>query len=274
MRLLRCIVVARRKFPNAPFALQKSDIKSAYQQYHLNTITAMQTITQLPNEDLGMIMLSLTFGGTQRPFKWNILSESICNLANKILFNKNWNPLTNNAPSQHLVPAMALLDASIPFAGGAELIIEIPVDPQGTGDVYIDDLIQATVIIDGKDNATQCKHAALLAINICACPKHPNKPMPCKNMEAWNNLQAEAGLEEQKTILGWLLDTRRLLVKLPKNKFVTWMNLINRIIWRGTTTAEEVESIIRQLVHLSRDGYPICPPQFPSTTSAAKTLNK
>jgi hypothetical protein len=69
-------------------------------------------------------------------------------------------------------------------------------------------------------------------------------------MEAWNKLQAEAGLEEWKTILGWLLDTRCLLVQLPKNKFVDWTNLINTIIQRETTTAKEVESIIKQLGHL------------------------
>jgi hypothetical protein len=52
MRLLCWIVAARRKFPNAPITLQKIDIKSAYQRCHLNAITAMQTITQLPDKDL------------------------------------------------------------------------------------------------------------------------------------------------------------------------------------------------------------------------------
>ncbi len=155
MRLLCWIVATRRKFPNAPIALQKINIKSAYQQCHLNAITAMQTITQLPRKDLGIIMLCLTFGGAPCPLEWNILSESIRDLANKILFNKNWNPLTNYTPSQHLVQAMALLDASIPFEEGAKLIVEIPVDPQGTKSVYIDDLIQATVVMDGTDNAIQ-----------------------------------------------------------------------------------------------------------------------
>jgi hypothetical protein len=71
-------------------------------------------------------------------------------------FDENWDPLTNYAPSQHLVPAMELLDASIPFAEGADLIVDIPVDPRGTGDIYIDDLIQATVVIDSTDNAINC----------------------------------------------------------------------------------------------------------------------
>ncbi len=135
MRVLCWIVAARRKFPNAPIALKNIDIKSAYQQCHLNAVTAMQTITQLPNKDLGIIMLCLTFGGAPCPFEWNILAESIRNLANKILFNKDWNPLIDYAPSHHLVPAIVLLDASISFAEGAELTVEIPVDPRGTRDI-------------------------------------------------------------------------------------------------------------------------------------------
>ncbi len=112
------------------------------------------------------------------------------------------------------------MDDSIPFTEGEELIVDIPVDARGTGDVYIDNLIQATIVIEGMDNAIRCKCATLLAIDTCARPKHANEPIPHKDMEARNKLQAEAGLEKQKTVLGWLIDTRRLLVKLPKNKFV------------------------------------------------------
>ena len=45
------------------------------------------------------------------------------------------------------------MDDSIPFAEGSNLIVDIPVDARGTGDVYINDLIQATIIIEGTDNA-------------------------------------------------------------------------------------------------------------------------
>ncbi len=195
-------------------------------------------------------MLCLTFGGATCRFEWYILSESIRDLANEILFDENWDPLTNYAPSQHLVPAIELLDASIPFAEGADLIVDIPVDLRGTRDVYIDDPNQATVIIDGTDNAIRCEQATLLAIDTCTRPKHPNKPIPQEDMEARNKLLAEAGLEEQKSVLGWLLDTRRLLVQLPKNKFAAWTNLIKMVIQQGTMTAKEVESIIGRLGHL------------------------
>ncbi len=195
-------------------------------------------------------MLHLTFGGTPCPFKWNILLESIQDLANKILFDNNWDPQTDYAPSQHLIPDMELLDDFIPFTDGAKLIVDIPIDPRGIGNTYIDDLIQTTVVINGTDKALQCKRATLLAIDTCARPKHPHKPIPCKDMEAQNKLQVEEGLEEQKTVLGWFLDTRRLLVQLPKNKFVAWANLIKLVIQRGTTMTKEVKSIIGRLGHL------------------------
>ncbi len=57
-------------------------------------------------------------------------------------------------------------------------------------------------------------------------------------------------MEEQKTVLGWFLDTRPLLVQLPTNKFIAWTNLINMVIQHGKTTAKEVESIIGCLGHL------------------------
>jgi hypothetical protein len=145
---------------------------------------------------------------------------------------------------------MKLMDALIPFVEDGDLIVEIPVNPRGIGDVYINDLIQATVVIEGTDNALRCKRATLLTIDSCACSKHADKPIPRKDMEARNKLQAEAGMEEQKTNLGWFLDTRRLLVKLLKNKFIAWTNIINTVIQCGNTTAKEMESIIGHLGHL------------------------
>jgi hypothetical protein len=173
-------------------------IKSAYQRCHLNAVTAMQTITQLPDNKPGIIMLCLTFGGAPCLFEWNILSESICDLANKMLFDKNLDPLTTYAPSKHLVPAMKLLDASIPFAEGADLIVDIPVDPRGTGDVYIDDLIKAIVVIDGTDNTIHCEQATLLAIDTCVHPKHPNEPIPREDMEARKKTSGRSRIEGAK----------------------------------------------------------------------------
>jgi hypothetical protein len=151
---------------------------------------------------------------------------------------------------KYLVPPIDLIDEAVPFAKGAEQIVNLPVDPQGMGNVYIDDLIQTAVIINGTNNAIRCERATLLEMDACAWPKHLNKLIPRKDMEAHNKLKAEAGLEECKTILGWLVDTRHLLLSLPNNKFVAWTAINREVIEQGSTTAQEMESIIGCLGHL------------------------
>ncbi len=76
--------------------------------------------------------------------------ESIRDLANKILFDKLWDPSTVHAPCQNLVPEMRLMDDS---SHSPKEENSFPVDARGTGDVYINDLIQATIVIEGTDNA-------------------------------------------------------------------------------------------------------------------------
>ena len=47
-------------------------------------------------------------------------------------------------------------------------------------------------------------------------------------MEARNKLESEALLEEQKVILGWLIDFCHLFIRLPKNKFMAWSEAIRK----------------------------------------------
>jgi hypothetical protein len=77
-----------------------------------------------------------------------------------------------------LVPPPVFLDDFIPFKDGLELIVDIPVDPRGTTNIYIDDFISLAVDIEGSDNLVRCDCAPLLALNTCSCPLNPNKPIP------------------------------------------------------------------------------------------------
>ena len=49
-------------------------------------------------------------------------------------------------------------------------------------------------------------------------------------MEARNKLESEPLLKEQKVIVGWLIDFHRLLIHLPQNKFVAWLEAIRKMI--------------------------------------------
>jgi hypothetical protein len=112
------------------------------------------------------MMLRLTFGGAPCPSEWGSIAESIYDLANAILLSDDWDPLSLQSPNQHLVPDKIILDNDIPFGIGQDLIVEIPVNPRGTADLYIDDFCGLMVDID--NNATRLKRAPLLALGSAA----------------------------------------------------------------------------------------------------------
>jgi hypothetical protein len=173
-------------------------------------------------------MLRLTFGGAPCPSEWGAIAESICDLANAILLNDEWNPLALQSPAQHLVPNKIILDDDIPFGIGRDLVVDIPVDPRGIIDLYIDDYCGLTV--DIGDNAICLERAPLLALVSAARKVATTKPLPRDDMEARNKLVAEAGLTEIKTFLGWLIDFRRMTIALPDNKFKAYSLSISEML--------------------------------------------
>jgi hypothetical protein len=69
-------------------------------------------------------------------------------------------------------------------------------------------------------------------------------------MEAQNKLSAEAGLEEEKIILGWHVNFCHLIISLPDSKFIAWTVSIKETLSHGTSTAKELEMMIGCLGHL------------------------
>ena len=175
---------------------------------HCNAAMALQTCTMLLESKILLMWLHLSFGGKPCLYMWGVFSETICDLANAILLNDNWGPFDLLAPNQLLVPPRVLLDDDIPFGAGAELIVNIPIDPRGLHDIYIDDVILLVVDIPGTNNIPRRQSASLLAIDTTTRPNHPKEPIPIprKSMDARNKLFAEAGLREIKMILGWEFD--------------------------------------------------------------------
>lgn len=251
-RLMNWAVAARRMYPRSKIFCQKIDFKSAFRRLHLNAEVAIQSCTQLPEKEIALIPLRMTFGGAPNPSEWGVISETSCDLANELLSNDGWNPLQLHSPNQHLVPPRQALSDDIPFAEGRELIVDVPMDPRGTADVYIDDKTSLSIDVQEYDNIDRLERASLLAIHMLARPKHMNEPILREDMEALKKLLAEAGAEETKIILGWFFDFRRLLISLPENKFVSWSESIISIINDGKSTAEDLDTLIGRIVHLGQ----------------------
>jgi hypothetical protein len=121
--------------------------------------------TQIPHKQIGLMALWLTFGGTPCSKEWNIISETICNLATALLDN-NWNPSKLQTLGQENFPPPNFLSDDIPFAEGKELIINVAINDQSTHDIYIDDFIGLSLDLPRTDNRQWCEAAPLLAIDL------------------------------------------------------------------------------------------------------------
>jgi hypothetical protein len=166
-RLIKWTVAGRLKYPGCRIFEKKDNFKSAYCQCHLNWETATKIVTQIPSLELAFMNLQLTFSGKPCPYKWCVISNVICNLTTAILHNDAWDPSCLHGQNQHLVPPPIVLDKSIPFEIGQELIVDILVNPRGTNNIYIDNLISLMVEIKGTDNSVRCNHAPFPAIDTC-----------------------------------------------------------------------------------------------------------
>ena len=107
------------------------------------------------------------------------------------------------SPSQLLVPPpVRNRDSSEPLGVGREFVVEIPINPRGTHDLYLDNIVGLTLDMPGSNNLNRLAGAHLLAIATTARPSHDKEPIPREPMEARNKLVAEAMPEELKLILG------------------------------------------------------------------------
>ncbi len=137
-----------------------------------------------------IITLRLTFGGAPCPFEWGIMPETICDLANELLKCNDWDPHTLHASVQANIPKRDRLDNDIPFAIGRELIMDVPIDPRGFADVYINDRTGLTANLPGTLNANRLKAAIPLAIEVAAQPNNVSEPTPREPMVAQDKLKA------------------------------------------------------------------------------------
>jgi hypothetical protein len=156
----------------------------------------------------------------------------ICDLANKLLKCKEWDPLTLHALVQADIPTQEYLDNDVPFSIGKELIIDVPVNPHGYADVYINDTARLTIDLPETRNTNRLEAAIPLAIEVAAWPNDVNEPIPWEPMVAQEKLKAEGGLAETKNILGWHFNFCTLAVTLPKKTHcVVQQNLDNDSSW-------------------------------------------
>ena len=249
-RCIHYIIGCRQRHPSTTIWISKIDWKSAYRRQHFHSSTATKSLTQVViNGVLFLLMaLRLTFGGKACPSEWGCISEPTADLATDILNCAEWDPKEIHSPLQSKMPQKKTLHPSIPFAQARETIVDIPAEDKGKCDVYLDDT--TAIGPDIGNNASRLEACILLAFYIICRPLAPNEPIPRDDAVAEAKLLAEGGIEEVKTLLGWVFDSRRLLISLPDDKCHSWTADILDILISSEATYQELDTIIGRLNHV------------------------
>jgi hypothetical protein len=118
-------------------------------------------------------------------------------------------------------------------------------------DYYLDDIFGAFM-----DRQAERSAAAIpLALHIVGRLHDPHRQesFPRDDILAIPKFLAEAKPSERKVILGWIVNTRKLLVALPQVKFKMWTKSVEDILRRlkSPIPAKELETLMGRLSHAS-----------------------
>ena len=93
---------------------------------------------------------------------------------------------------------------------------------------FINDII--TITVDNEHWIDRAKSAALLVIHTLFRPLHPSEPLKRDYPLSLWKLTGEGQLAEQKTCLGWYINTQYLMLSLPEEKQRAWKNDIKEAL--------------------------------------------
>ena len=255
-RIIHQIVALRQKFPDKRILVCKFDWGSAYRRINGDGILVANTITTDVSGEFANLLTRLTFGGRPHPAMFSVFSEAACDLCNDVADLDEWDTSVCRSPLQDLMGETKRLDDSVPFHAGQPMAVDVEPRPQGYHDVYIDDMIQ--LFVDCREYTERAPGIVPLVLHLLVRPSSPNEPIDRNDILAEDKMKAEGAPSEEMRVLGWHIDTRRLLMRLPFDKFTCWSREVEAWIdpKRVYVTFKELESMLGKMIHACK-GIPL-----------------
>ena len=125
----------------------------------------------------------------------------------------------------------------------------VPYTTGGKVDGFIDDLIN--VFLDTPENCERQPHVVPMAMHITSRPHagDEREPIPRRPILSIPKLIAEGNPAEVQIVLGWQVDTRRLVVSLPHDKFEAWTGELRLMRSKPRVGCKELEQLLGRLNH-------------------------
>jgi hypothetical protein len=191
----------------------------------------------------------MTFGGAPCPALWGIISDTIADSCNALIHNPHWDhELLFDQLSASIADPMPL-PRTMSFTPAQELAMDIPINDIGKVDMYIDDTIG--VALDLANNTKRAQNAMPLIIHAFARPLDSSESTPRLDLISLKKFQAEGKMEEVKTVLGWIINTRSLSISLPVDKYSKWSSHIKEISSASTVNSKQLETLLGRLNHVA-----------------------
>ncbi|WP_317202142.1 hypothetical protein [Janthinobacterium sp.] len=223
-RIAHALVAIRWRHPFVEILIGKLDYKSAFRRLHLRALAALRSVLTtigLMENPIALASLRVTFGGRPSPTSFSELSEPVTDLANALARCKNWNPKETRPSHSTLLGDPKYEDESTPFGQARKMLVKPGTDDLGLIDVFFDDIISVFPALSDK-NVERCALAALLAMEVTSRPCLKFETLPRDEMLAIDKAHAEATPAEVAIVLGWLVNTRKLIMSLPDDKHQGW----------------------------------------------------
>ena len=246
-RVIHQIVALRMKYPDKKIFIRKEDLKSAYRRMHLEAKSALRSAVRVKFEEAWYVLISLRlpFGGSSCPPDFCLMSDIVCDVTNDLLLCKNWNESKVYSKLSNFVPPDEEMDEDIPFASAESLAVPVPTEDKGSFDVFIDDFIGITV--DIGQNKERLKLAPGTVIHAVSNLSDDDLGVKRDLFIARDKCETEGAIAEERICLGWNLNTRELLVKLPNHKFIAWTGDLDKLLTRKSISHADLLSLIGKL---------------------------
>jgi len=245
-RVLHFVVALRLKYPDKTIFTAKFDYSDAYRRLHHNGATALMQIIALGK--MALIMLRMAFGGTPNPAGWTTISEAVTDLSNELLADSNWDPTKTFPPGRETIPEPMRNSPSRNVGQAREMAYGIPVTIPSRTDDFVDDLINSC--IDDSEWLRRSGICVPLAVHVTSRPyageKEPIKRRP--NLSP-DKIAAEGTHAEVQMVLGWELDGKALILRLPDDKYLAWSDDLGDAVKNMMITVKALESLIGRLNH-------------------------
>lgn len=125
------------------------------------------------------------------------------------------------------IPPAEEIDEIIPYKA-RKISIEVPVEENGEFEVYIDEIIG--VAADLNNNRLWLEVSLCTLIYVVPINPSSKDHILKGNMIEADKCLAEVALTEERICLGWMLNSRELLVNLPIHKCKAWISDLENII--------------------------------------------